>query len=411
MTRHSLTVGLAIVLLGSAQAQAPQVLAFVGATLVDGTGAAPVEDGVLLVSAGRITAAGPRSRVGIPAGARQMDLRGRTILPGFINAHGHVPGDQGGTPTDQLRTYAQYGVTTVFSLGGNGGDSLRRERPFGRARLFIAGPVVDGTTADAAAGQVERNVAAGVDWIKIRVDDNLGATAKMPGAAWRAAIDRAHAHKIPVAAHLFYLDDAKDLLREGVDLLAHSIRDRPVDDEVVRLARERDVCLVPTLMREVSTFIYESTPDFFSDPFFTRHADLKAMALLTTPERQQQTRNSPAAKAYRLALDVASRNLKRMVDGGVRVAMGTDSGPAGRFQGYFEHLELELMVKAGLTPMQAIVAATGDAARCMRQAGAIGTLQPGAFADLAVYTSNPVADIRNTRTLESVWVAGEMIRQ
>ena len=90
--------------------------------------------------------------------------------------------------------------------------------------------------------------------------------------------------------------------------------------------------------------------------------------------------------------------------------MGTDTGAGvGRFQGYFEHLELEMMVKAGLTPMQAIVAATGDAARCMKRAGTIGTIQPGAFADLVVYAANPAADIRNTRTIEAIYVGGEAI--
>ena len=86
--------------------------------------------------------------------------------------------------------------------------------------------------------------------------------------------------------------------------------------------------------------------------------------------------------------------------------MGTETGPAGRFQGFFEHLEMELMAKAGLTPMQVIVAATGDAASCMKQAGEIGTIQPGAWADLAVFGASPVDDIRNTHTLERVFVAG-----
>ncbi len=103
---------------------------------------------------------------------------------------------------------------------------------------------------------------------------------------------------------------------------------------------------------------------------------------------------------------MASANLKMLKDAGVRIAMGTDTGPPARFQGYFEHMELEMMVKAGLTPMQAIVAATGDAGRCMKHTGGLGTIAAGAPADLVVYAEDPSQDIRNTRTIESVWIAG-----
>jgi imidazolonepropionase-like amidohydrolase len=247
------------------------------------------------------------------------------------------------------------------------------------------------------------------DWLKLRVDDNAGAGTKMPREAYSAAIQRAHTLGLPVAAHMFYLEDAKQLLRDGVDLLAHSVRDLPVDAELISLARARNVCLVPTLMREVSIFAYESTPEFFSDPFFTKHANQATVKTLMSSERQAQVRKNPNTARFKQVLELAGRNMLQLKNGGVRVAMGTDSGAANRFQGYFEHMELELMVEAGLTPMQAIVAATGDAAACIKRAGTIGTLQPGAWADFAVYTANPAADIKNTKTLESVWVSGERL--
>jgi imidazolonepropionase-like amidohydrolase len=398
--------------IGALRAQNVPVTAFVGATIVDGTGAAPVPDGVVLVSSGRITAAGPADRVTVPAGARRIDVAGKTVLPGFVNAHGHLAGTGRDQYAAQLRLYARYGVTSVFSLGGEGADSvpLRDEPARGRARLFIAGPVVAGTTAAAVAAEVSRNAAMNVDWLKIRIDDNLGRAAKMPVDAWKAAIQEGHRRGLPVAAHIFYLDDAKAALREGVDLIAHSVRDLPVDAELIELARSRDVCLSPTLVREVSTFVYESTPPFFSDQFFLRHADKAAIAQLSAPDAQEQMRASKTAQRYKVGLEQASRNVKQLKDGGVGIAMGTDTGAGvGRFQGYFEHMELEMLVEAGLTPMQAIVAATGGAARCMKKPGAIGTIQPGAFADLVVYGANPSADIRNTRTIESVFVAGEPV--
>lgn len=386
------------------------VTAFVGATLVDGTGAAPIPNSVVLVSGERITAAGPAASITVPAGATRIDVTGKTLLPGFINAHGHVPGDQGGTPAEQLRLYARYGVTSVFSLGDEGNErlALRNAPARGRARLFIAGPVVAGTTADAASGEVDKNVALEVDWIKVRVDDNLGTQTKMPAPAWSAALKRAHELGLPVAAHIFYLADAKALLREGVDLIAHSVRDLPVDAEFIALMKKRDVCVSPTLMREVSTFVYETPPSFLKDAFFLRYADKKAVAEVSTTERQQQVRTSKSAQRYKVALEQANANVKALSSAGVRVAMGTDTGPGGRFQGYFEHLELEMMVKAGLTPMQAIVAATSDAARCMKKPG-IGVVQAGAFADLVVYGANPALDIRNTHTLEAVWVGGQRV--
>jgi imidazolonepropionase-like amidohydrolase len=120
-------------------------------------------------------------------------------------------------------------------------------------------------------------------------------------------------------------------------------------------------------------------------------------------------RSSVPAQKYKAALDVASANLKRMKDAGVRIAFGTDSGPPARFQGYFEHMELEMMVKAGLTPMDAIVSATGDAARCMKNTTGLGTLKAGAPADLVVYREDPTKDIRATRSIESVWIAGAKV--
>jgi imidazolonepropionase-like amidohydrolase len=163
---------------------------------------------------------------------------------------------------------------------------------------------------------------------------------------------------------------------------------------------------VPTLTREVSTFVYETTPAWFSDEFFLRNADTATVEQLKEPKRQEAMRTSTSAQKYKVALDVASANLKKLKDAGVRIAFGTDSGPPARFQGYFEHMELEMMVKAGLAPMDAIVSATGDAARCMKNTSGLGTLKAGAPADFVIYRDDPSKDIRATRTIESVWIAG-----
>jgi imidazolonepropionase-like amidohydrolase len=248
------------------------------------------------------------------------------------------------------------------------------------------------------------------DLVKIRVDDNLGRGKKMPAEAYRAAIERAHAQGLEVAAHIFYLQDAKDILAAGGDMIAHSVRDLAVDRELVDRMKAREICLCPTLMREVSTFVYETRPSFLDDPFFTRDADQGAVDGVQTPQYQASNR-TPAAARYKSALELAKANLKQLKAAGVRIAMGTDSGPAARFQGYFEHLELEQMVSAGLTPMDALVASTSDAARCMNVADRIGTLKAGLEADFLVLARNPLDEIRNTRTVESVWIRGIRVKQ
>jgi imidazolonepropionase-like amidohydrolase len=406
---------------GGATAPASRVRAFVGARLFDGSGRPPVEKAVLVVEDGRFVAVG--ADVAVPKGAERVDLAGRFVLPGLVNAHGHVGETRGlragpdlytrENVLDHLRLYARYGVTTVVSLGGDRDEGFRvrdeqRTASLDRARLYVAGTVVDGATPEAARAQVETVAAKKPDWVKIRVDDNLGTTPKMTPEVYRAVVEEAHRRRLRVAAHLFYLEDARGLLEAGVDFLAHSVRDRDVDPSFVAELKRRGTCLSPTLMREVSTFVYAEEPDFFADPFFLKAADPAVVAELRTPERRERMRASPAAARYREALKVASRNLKALSDAGVPVAMGTDSGPPARFQGYFEHRELQLMVEAGLTPAQALFAATGGAARCMGLAD-VGRIEPKAWADFLVLRSDPLADVRNTTTLESVWIAGQRL--
>ena len=401
-----------------------QPTALVGGRLIDGTGRV-IEAGTVIIDGGKITAAGPSASTPVPAGATRIDVKGKTLMPGLVNAHGHVA-DTVGLRTDpasytrdnalrQLKTYAQYGVTTVFSLGGEqaAGFELRDEQSRGaidRARLFVAGPVITGDTADAARANTNKAADLKPDLLKIRVDDNLGTSRKMPEAAWRASIDQAHARGLRMAVHIYSLDDAKAVLAGGADLIAHSVRDQPVDEAFISGLKSRDVCYSPTLTREISTFIYDATPSWVDDPFFLKGVDKDIPAQLKDPKRHAEIRNSSGWKAgqqYKVGLEVAKRNLKALSDKGVRIAMGTDTGPPARFQGFFEHLELQMMVDSGLTPMQVIVSATGDAARCHKKNGELGTLAAGGAADLLILGANPLDNIRNTRTIEQVWISGK----
>jgi imidazolonepropionase-like amidohydrolase len=409
-TRHALAASLLVLSFAAApRSQGASVKLFTGLRLIDGTDAAPVGTGSIVVQNGRIVAAGPASRVTAPAGAERIDLGGRTVIPGLINAHGHVNDAE-----RDLKTYAAYGVTTVFSLGGEqppvfAARAAQNVPSLNRARVFLSGPVLTPNSPEQARTMVADVAAQNVDWVKIRVDDNLGTTAKMPPEVYRAVIDESHKRSLRVAVHLFYLSDAKSILDAGGDLLAHSVRDLDVDQAVVAAMKQKGVCLCPTLMREVSTFVYESTPPFFSDPQFLAHADKQQVTQLQEPARQEAMRKSTSAQRYKAALEVASRNVKRLSDAGIPIAMGTDTGPAGRFQGYFELMELELMAKAGLTPRQVLAAATRDAARCMKVDKDLGTIEAGKWADFVVLDADPLTDVANARKINAVYIAGNKV--
>ena len=386
----------------------PATRAFTGATLIDGTGRAPVTNATLLVRGGRVVAAGPARQVRVPADAERVDLTGKVIIPGLINAHGHA------SSVANLATYAAYGVTTVYSLGDEPAEvfaarAAQRTAVPPHARVFVAGPVLTPTTPEEAKTQVASVVAQGVDIVKIRVDDNLGTAPKMPPAVYRAVIDEAHTRGQRVAVHVYYLDDTRALLDAGADFIAHSVRDQAVDAAFVQRLAKSGVCYSPTLMREVSTFVYDTVPSFFADSQFLAHANRQWMATVSAPARMAATRTSTSAQRYRAQLPVAMRNLATLAQAGVPIAMGTDTGPLGRFQGYFELLEMEMMVDAGLSPEAVLHSATRDAARCLRLDRELGTLEPGKWADFVVLEASPLERIGNIRRQHSVWIGGARV--
>jgi len=399
-----------------------------GARVWDGTGTPMSGPMVVQIGGGRILSIEPvpgaadLAALASAAGVAAVDAGGMYIIPGLINAHGHVAGtwsvERSGTYAEfaemELARYARFGITSVNSLGGDRGPSFAlRDASWGdespaHARILVAGPVVTGTTPEELTLTVDAVASTGPDWIKIRVDDNLGTTTKMGPASYRAVIDRARAHGLRVATHLFYHEDAKGLLHAGTSLVAHSIRDEMVDEETLGLFLETGVCYVPTLTREVSTFAYGERPGFFDDPFLLSDVDSVQVEVVSDPARQALIAASGAAEAYGRALEIAQANLARLVEAGVPIAFGTDSGPMGRFQGYFEHMEAELMAEAGLSAEQVLRSATGVAADCLGRDD-IGTLEEGRRADLVLLRANPLEDVRNLRAIEGVWVGGERV--
>ena len=400
-------------------AQAPGTVALTGARVIDGAGGEPIEGATVLVRDGRIEAVGASGDVSIPDGADRVDVTGKTIIPGLINAHAHLNDGDPALPLHdqllgQLRLYADYGVTTVHTLGDDGVESVRvrdeqaRGERLDRARLYVSGPNVVAETAEEARQSIDRVADMGVNIIKTRLNAQPG---DMTPEVYGALIDQAHERDLRVAAHLIDLDDAKGLLAAGMDVVAHSVRDQDVDAELISELVRRDVGYIPTLTRCLSVFLYETTPAFFEDPFFLRGAGAyrSDMEEIRDPATHERVRNSETAQVTKRMLEQAKRNIKLLTDGGVTIAMGTDSGTSlGRWQGYFEHVEIEMMVESGMTPMQALVAATSNGARVMHLDD-LGTLEPGKWADLVVLNANPLDDITNTRQIDSVWIAGRRL--
>ena len=410
-----------------------------GFTLIDGTGRPPVASAAMVIVDGRVTWVGPQVQLKVPAGAQITHLAGKFVMPGIINLHGHLGNTldlaqdpKNYTPENvekQLKLYASYGVTSVVSMGTDRDlvFQLRAAQHSARpheTRIFTAGRGFTGaggypTTAQgmkgvpfevASTGDVDKDIAQlanqKVDIVKIWVDDHLGREKKIPIELCKAIIADAHQHGIKVAAHVFYLDDAKALIDAGLDGLAHSVRDKPVDDALIASMKKHGAFQsAPTLTREESTFIFGKPGPVLEDAFFTRGVAPTVLATLKSPAYQNKVSSDPDYAKYPGFLKMAMHNLKRLSDSGVKIGFGTDSGPPARFQGYSEHREMELMVQAGLTPMQVISDATRNAAEFLR-AKDLGTLERGKWADLIVLGKNPLDDIRNTRSIEMVLIAG-----
>ena len=370
-------------------------------------------------------------------------MSGKYVMPGIINIHGHLGNTLGLVQdpknytrenlSNNLATYASYGVTSVLSMGTDQEAmyALRSEQRAGRpktTRIFSAargftgkggyptsaqgmkGVPFEVESAAQAKADVEDNVKRKADIIKIWVDDHLGKERKIPIDLSKAIIDAAHSNHLKVAAHIFYLDDAKKLVNAGLDGLAHSVRDAPVDDELIALMKRKGAWqAAATLTREVSAFIYATPPDWLKDPFFTRSISADTLKTLNSPEFIKKAAADPDFSKLPGFLETAKKNLKRLADAGVKYGFGTDTGPPTRFPGYFEHMEMEMMVQSGLTPMQVIVAASKSNAEFLGQSKNLGTIESGHWADLVVLGRNPLENIKNTRTVEQVYIAGNRI--
>jgi imidazolonepropionase-like amidohydrolase len=411
-------------------------------TLIDGTGKPPAANSAMILTDGRITWVGAAGALKSPAGAQTVDLSGKYVMPGIINLHGHL-GNVVDLTQDpkfftrdnvnaQLKMYAQYGVTSMLSMGSDQPliYEMRAAQRAGRpnvARIFTAGKGFTGpngypTSAPGMKGvpyevnnaeQVRKAMAElapkNPDFVKIWVDDHLGKEKKIDTAVSRAIIQEAKKKGFRTCAHIFYYDDAKALSEAGLYACAHSVRDRDVDAALIATMKKNGTWQLGTLARELSVFVYAKKADFLTDPFFKQGVSSKVIGMIDNDAyraKQNQDKDMPKYPGF---LATAQKNLKKLYDAGVRVGFATDSGPPARFSGFSEHKEMDLMAEAGFTPMQIITIFSKNSAEFLGR-NDLGTLEKGRWADLVVLGKNPVENIKNARTIEAVYIAGNKVR-
>jgi imidazolonepropionase-like amidohydrolase len=412
MTRTSIALSLAV-LLFAASARA-QVTVLTRATMIDGSGAGPQKDTTIVLENGRIREVGPASKLSNPDGAIVVDLDGRFIVPGIINAHGHV----GAKTEPQLRQYALYGVTTATSMQTDPEEVVQVREAQKRGELrgarvstvkyrFAPDPAV--ATPQQARAKVDEVIAAGADYIKLWVDGGFGTRAKLTPEFCAAVLDQARKHGKLTFGHAYELSDAKMLVERGLNVLAHNVRDREVNAEIISLLIQHNVTLIPTLIRDEFLFAYGDAPAWIDDPFFLKFVPLERLKVLKTKIRDEQAKH-PQRALFKAGFEMNKTNLKRLSDAGVRIALGTDSGGAAdRFfiQGYSEHREMELMVQSGLSPMQVIQSFSKGGSEALGIEKEFGTLARGKAADLLVLERNPLDNIANMRSIQTIYLGGK----
>lgn len=411
-----------------------------GATVIDGVSNEPIRDAVILIEGTTIRGVGPREEVSIPGGAQRINAAGKTIIPGIFCLHEHIAMAEGMERKAEFynreriqrdaNAYLYYGVMHAVSLGIDlepmqGFLADQRAGRAGGARIYSAGlgfAAPDGwqpagykdinrpRTVNEARELVQREInAKKPDMIKIWVDDQNGTLPKIPPSLYGAIIDETHAHNLLAFAHLRYLDDAKELIRRGIDVLAHNVRDKEVDEEFIELAKARGIAVLPLLVGAQANLAYAEGASFLSDPGLPVLFPASLLETLGSKEYQEQIARSPDLASSRRDYEMASRNVAKIAAAGIPIALGSDSGSPGRFPGLWEHREMELLVKAGLTPMQAIQAATINGARLLKLDSQYGSLAPNRVADFLIVNGDPLADITNSRKIDSVWMNGKQV--
>jgi imidazolonepropionase-like amidohydrolase len=427
-----------VLLMSGAIAAFPQTgvpsapVVYEGGRLIEGDGRAPMENGAFVVENGRITALGPNGSVAAPAGARHVDLTGKTVMPAMVNVHVHIGyegyatwGAENYTPgnvLDHLQREAFYGVGATQSVGSSPTEQalqFQEDQQAGKfpsaSRFFFmpgmappgGGPdailikattalhvVNEVSTAQEARAAVRAMAARNIRSVKIWVDDRRGTYPKMSPEVYNAVIDEAHKHQMLVHSHATTLVDQKAVVRAGVDVLVHVVGNAMVDDEFLALLREKKPYWTPVMGFGDRSEVCDN------DPFVDQAYPAKVLARI----REESCGPRSAAAAARE--EILSSNFPKMIAAGARLVLGTDAGIDARHTfGWADHHEIARWVQLGLSPSQAIVAATGTPAELLGIKD-MGTLAVGKSADFVVLDANPLENIRDSRRIARVYLRG-----
>jgi len=405
---------------------APAATAIVGARLVDGTGAAVVDDSVVVVDGERIRAAGPRARIKIPPGATIVDAKGKTLIPGLVDVHCHI-----NQPAEDMKRYwlaqLRWGVTTMRSAGNDKPETVplfraTRAGTFPAPRSYTAGqgfnvsgpypgaPTFKPATPDEARANVRNLKAQQVDFIKIWMTDP-----KFPPEVIAAIVSEGKVQGIPVVAHVTDVASLHQLADQGVTDFLHTPADQPVTPELVAYARAKKLTFAPTLANIESRWFYYEHPEILALPRLQDALYPRGRQMLADADRKAQMLAAAdlAPRKARMR-EQAYPFIKAMSEGGVRIVTGTDCGAEASQVtpfGHATHRELQMFVEAGMPPLAAIRAATLDAARVITRSEdpEYGSIRAGKAADLLLLDADPTVDINRTIGISKVMRAGQFV--
>ncbi len=405
-----------------------------GGTLINGVFDRPIKDRLVVVDGGRITGVGRKNQVIIPPGAEVIDVTGKFIMPGLIDAHVHEE-----SVADWPR-YLAWGITSVNCMYENSdsalecvawcrSDTLASPRIYATAPVFTikggwwegdAFPVDPGVnrfpeTPDEAREAVRALHAKGITRIKLMVDDMgwcrdpLPRLRKMDAGVMNALLDEAKKLRMAAEVHSPTAADAATAVTGGATALVHGVLDERVDAPFIESLLSGEVFYMPTFC----LFHFLAGADSFisralTDSVFRNSLPPETIGKLTAPEYAARYRDRYPNQAYVASrLKILTENTSAIARNYAQIAMGTDMWA---LPGIGAHLELEYMVKSGLTPMQALTSATFLSAKFLGILARTGTIEQGKDADILILDANPLADIRNTRSIGMVIKKGKIFR-
>lgn len=418
-----------------------QITVLQNVTVIDGNGGTPRRNAALVIHGEKIAAI-TDANARVPKGAAVIELSGKALMPEIINTHGHL-GLLKGTKMSaenytkeniarQLLQYQDYGVGAMLVMGTDRDEIYQwrtesREGTFPGALFYTAGrgfgapggvpPLSLGadlvyrpTTPEEARQDIDELATHHPDMVKLWLDDFWGQYPKMKPQIYAAIIDEAHKHGLGVAAHVYHEEDAQRLVDDGVDALAHSVRDAEIPDTLIAEMKSKNVAYIGTMSLDEFATAYADDPSWLSHPFFRHALEPGVYEMITSPQYKKSIQDDKKTQAEIAAQSIEMKNMKKVYDAGILVALGTDSGatPTRAF-GFSEHNELQLLVHAGLTPLEAITVATKNGAELLHASGDFGVLRPGLKANFIVLDKDPSEDIRNTESISAVWKSGKKV--